>query len=1277
MARSTRLASFALASWVLACSFLVSSVRVQTAAAADPAFVGVLAIASDPAVAKELGLSEDVLKQLNTLIDKREDEVGAIALEFPKDLPDAEKAAKMAELVAESEKQGLKLLTAEQQTKLQQIRIRKVGPVALLERGVGEQLVITERQRGQLSTYQQMFELENASAPENAKAKAKIEFEKKMLAILTPEQKAKWEALEGRTGAEVAVTDPADPTDKPMKPATVTPVDDPAVPGRNSPGRTTPGTRTPGGNAAGSTTLKPAREPLKAGDPNAKLKFQFAYTPWKEVITWFAEQADFSLVTDHYPQGTFNYTDNTRTYSPAQALDLLNKVLITKGYRLIRHERMLFLLSSDDELPDTFAPRIAEADLDKQGDFEIVQCQFQLTKITAEEAEAEVKKLLGLQGKVIILSKARQLVVTDSVGSLRQIRNAIKSIENPDTPKEDNLTIIKLEHVRPSEFMNIARELAGIPPALNAMPDGSLRISIDELGMRLFVTGKPEKIQLIENLKAKIDVVTTSGNSGDIVIEQPQLEVYSVQNADPAAAIAVLQALLAGIPDVRIQLDPKSGNIIAHCRPAQHKTIVALLDQMQKDATKFTVFKLIKNDPQAVALHFNELFGADKGQLNAPKIVADTTNMQISVKASPAQLAQIEGLLKDMGELGGAAGIINPAQREHVRIIPGGTGRSAMAAVEQIEQLWRASRPNNLIIHGRKKNVPGQLQNNLAPGAGSPTGAGNGGAASGASNGNTQRLKPLGAQDDYLDQGTRNFAEEFGIDPRELKNPPPKKTNRDLIEGLDIPGIPSGKAPAPPPPAQPHVEPKAPANQTEPTSIQTRTQFISRQIAPDAQPAAEKTPAEAPPKKAEPAPAPAVKTTQSVPAEAAPVEPETTEPAAKKSVPGADVLIALGPAGIILQSDDLDALDEIERQIRGAIDATNAKGKEFHILYLHHAKAQVVAALLQEILSGASTSSEPSGGGGGSLMGDLAAGMMGDMFGGLLGGMGGGGGASSGASAGSAQITADIRLNALYVRANARDLELIENFIEVIDQPENPEGIAMQPKPRFIAVKNSTADSIAAVVRQVYSGRLTADANGGAQRQPSPQEFIQALRGGGGRGGQQQQNKGEEIKMTVGVDTRTNSLIVAAPDYLFNEVKALVEQLDVSELASDQIVRVYSLKSSNADLLTRSVQSLYGDKVTVSKTSTSGSTSARPGGAQGARPGGQGQQPPQPQQQRPGGQGNQPGQGQQPQMNMQDLLNAAQRGGQGGGGRGGGGQGGFGGGGFGGGGQGGGGRGGR
>src|SRR5690349_11700949 len=66
----------------------------RSAIAAEPDFVGVLAIAVEPDTARDLGLTGDKLSQLTQLIDKREAEVVNLALEV-KDLPPAERAAKL------------------------------------------------------------------------------------------------------------------------------------------------------------------------------------------------------------------------------------------------------------------------------------------------------------------------------------------------------------------------------------------------------------------------------------------------------------------------------------------------------------------------------------------------------------------------------------------------------------------------------------------------------------------------------------------------------------------------------------------------------------------------------------------------------------------------------------------------------------------------------------------------------------------------------------------------------------------------------------------------------------------------------------------------------------------------------------------------------------------------------------------------------------------------------------------------------------------------------
>ncbi|HID22861.1 MAG TPA: hypothetical protein EYP14_10745, partial [Planctomycetaceae bacterium] len=83
---------------------------------------------------------------------------------------------------------------------------------------------------------------------------------------------------------------------------------------------------------------KTAAAPKGAEPAQRKLRFNFRYQRWVDVLEWFAQQADLSLVMDAPPPGTFNYSD-TRAYTPTEAIDLLNSVLLPKGFTLIRRER--------------------------------------------------------------------------------------------------------------------------------------------------------------------------------------------------------------------------------------------------------------------------------------------------------------------------------------------------------------------------------------------------------------------------------------------------------------------------------------------------------------------------------------------------------------------------------------------------------------------------------------------------------------------------------------------------------------------------------------------------------------------------------------------------------------------------------------------------------------------------------------------------------------------------------------------------------------------------
>lgn len=119
---------------------------------------------------------------------------------------------------------------------------------------------------------------------------------------------------------------------------------------------------------------------------DATLEFSFRYAPWKNVLEWFAEQADLSLVMETPPPGTFNYNDS-HGYSIADSIDLLNSVLLTKGYTLVRRERMLMLVNLEDGIPPNLITRVDAADLDGRGKYELLSCVFQLRRLSPEDAE--------------------------------------------------------------------------------------------------------------------------------------------------------------------------------------------------------------------------------------------------------------------------------------------------------------------------------------------------------------------------------------------------------------------------------------------------------------------------------------------------------------------------------------------------------------------------------------------------------------------------------------------------------------------------------------------------------------------------------------------------------------------------------------------------------------------------------------------------------------------------------------------------------------------------
>jgi type II secretory pathway component GspD/PulD (secretin) len=291
-----------------------------------------------------------------------------------------------------------------------------------------------------------------------------------------------------------------------------------------------------------------------------------------------------------------------------------------------------------------------------------------------------------------------------------------------------------------------------------------------------------------------------------------------------------------------------------------------------------------------------------------------------------------------------------------------------------------------------------------------------------------------------------------------------------------------------------------------------------------------------------------------------------------RSRSGAPVIIAPGPGGTLIASDDLEALDELEDLLATVAGRNAASGREYAVYYLKYSKAATIADVLSAIFGGSSGNRDRG------LIGDLASNALGNVGGGLMGDLLlGGGGSSSGFTSASVDIVPDARLNALIVHAKPADLDTVEQLLKVLDQRNGPESVEAEAQARPIPVYNTTASDIAQIVQQVYQDRMT-----GPGAVMSPQEMMKMIRGGNSIDQQIQ-------KMSIAVDTRNNLLIVRAPDALFAEVKALVSDLDQAVGDSPETTRVVSLKHTNSSAVQKALTSILNNV----KTSTTSSQSTQ------------------------------------------------------------------------------------
>ena len=295
--------------------------------------------------------------------------------------------------------------------------------------------------------------------------------------------------------------------------------------------------------------------------------------------------------------------------------------------------------------------------------------------------------------------------------------------------------------------------------------------------------------------------------------------------------------------------------------------------------------------------------------------------------------------------------------------------------------------------------------------------------------------------------------------------------------------------------------------------------------------------------------------------------------------------------GLLLQSEDTDALNLFAEQIRTMIGPVDSLPSPPVVFYLKYTKPDDAIRVLAELLDGGEAASE---GEAGSLINGYVSSSSANLY---LNSFVTSRSGTTTMTSGTITVVADSRLNRLIAQGTEEDIQLVENYLKVIDKDNSITSIETYGKSHLIELVNTRASEVAAVIKEAYAGRISAASvkpgQPGAQPQPaekpSSDKKAPAKKPTG-----QQPAKDLEPKMTIAVHEPSNSLIVTAPEQLFKEIELLVKLVDTR---SEQTTQVIS--SSNGSAIQPKLQQiLYGTGTSGARPSsrpTSSSSTAKKG----------------------------------------------------------------------------------
>ena len=862
-----------------------------------------------------------------------------------------------------------------------------------------------------------------------------------------------------------------------------------------------------------------------------KIRFQFQESDWKDVIPWFAEQAGFSLQPiNDWPEGTFYLKDDSE-YTTLEALDQLNHALRmrTPPFTLIRNRNMLIMTQLENaNFPNELIETVNPDDLDSRGKYEILSCVFDLGDLSGDTMYQELRPMVGKNNQdfFAVFPAANQIHVRETGGTLRDIRNLIDTAKRRLIGDNQSVHVYRLKNVDAETFMLIARGLLRMEPGRDFTDDGSLTISREPFGDRLFIRGT-DKMQKLFNETAQVVDVPQDAEEG-VEIAKLRFKNYSIL-VDPKLGYDLLQTVLEGTP-ARMQQDEVTGNITILGRDEDHLAVEEALAAIAGEGGEsFEIIKLVNGDASQIQLAVQSLLRqtATAETVSGPVVMANPVLNQILVRGKPQEVREVTRMVADLDK---NSLPVETGPRTGTRIINMDASDMDALTPSLLEDLFgETGRRNslNIVLPDQRKDL-------------------------------NSRLRGLPEKSSELED-LEKFMQGEGVEPPPAKRVAPAEkqdsprrdsrgsfNNRGRLFGspsvvllAHCVGVTSWLQTGLLVPSSLQVP------QDETSSAKTSDEF-ARQNASDYRPI------------------------DAIP-----------------SVPGAPIDARFTDYGIVLNSEDLDALDDMEQAIRSRLDE-DAETQLPTFFFLQFRKAENMKPFIEEFFGLADSGAGGGGGGAGGLMGGMMNNMLGGGAGDLLDGlMGGGGGGASGSGAGilegEVRFGMDASFNSIYVAgATGGDLDQISQLIELLDKPDPPHNPDTIGEFRTIEIFHRDPEELKVLVeKQIPDFIATEKTEGGAAQNNEAAQMMKALAQlQGGKGGGAAAEEQEKPQARLGVDVTTNRLLVTGPDFIYQEILTIVKDLDVQQLSDSPTVTILQRQVNNQAVLD-TLKAMFSDDIEI------------------------------------------------------------------------------------------------